>query len=265
MLLFEIIGILALVAGGISVVAFLSSGKGRFKIKAVRDIFVSVGDNDPRIMEKAYDVKIDQLQNAYKVLTRKYEQTLGEKAANEKKVRELTKALQDVNKDCMAAQKAGYNEDARAYATRAQSITRQLEVYKENVVKLEDTAAFNKERRDMALEVLNKQREAKELAIARLEASNAILSIEDTRDINKANSVVDKMLREFEDMVNKTENKAVGAEISYKTSQEYEDRQRQKRTDEINADSYIQDLMNSVMGNSKEDESNNQNKPKNGQ
>lgn len=224
-----------IIIGVIAFLFFTKTGKRlRLRVSGTADEVITKDASTPEGAKAYYNTAIAKKEEDYQKAHTVYAQMLGKIEGYEDQLRFLKKENMQLDLNINSCIEKNDDEGAKVYLSRQQEVTDKIDIIKEALKELKESAALQDETLKDMFDGLNELKSEKETAILALETAQVTKSLRATSSVSSNEE--DKMLEKVRDGIKKTKEEADGNKIAYENSTTVQ----QKRLDKKMKDDEVQ-------------------------
>lgn len=220
----------------------LISPRGRYIVKSGFNWMFSTAANNPKLAAGAFDEKIKQLRGMLRKAEDINQKALGQLAEANEQYAEAQKEYKRYSEKAVILEKRGDHEQAILLAKNA---TRNLTRMRDLEEKIPDYEGIAKATSDRVNEIqwkISETEQRKEIAISNMEKGDFEKDVSETlKELNVGE--IDAFIKEIEENATNKKYQAIGARMSYETSDVKLLKDAEKSASSIDAEEFLQGLI----------------------
>ncbi|MBE5821983.1 MAG: hypothetical protein E7311_05305 [Clostridiales bacterium] len=221
----------------------LVSERGRLIVKSAFNWMFSTTANNPRLAAGAFDEKIKELRGKLRKAEDINQKALGELAEWNEKHEIARKSFEKYSEQAVILEKRGEHDKAILLAKQASEQKELMRNCQENIPSYEAAAQATKKRVDEIQGLIGEAKKKKEIVISNLEKGKFEKEVAEQLKGLEVSSI-DSYLKQIEDNATDKKYQAIGARMSYETSEVKQLRDAQEAATQVDAEAFLQQLLN---------------------
>lgn len=230
-----------ILGGGVAYCAI--SPKGRLIVKSAFNWMFSTTANNPKLAAGAFDEKLKQLRAMLREAENVNQEALGELAQVNEEYSKAAENYKRFSEKAVILERRGDHEQAVLMAREASQAKIAMEDYQRKIPEYQAIAEATKTRVNEIQWKISNFEQRKKLAISNMEKGKFEKKVSETlKGLNT--SEIDDYIKQIEDNATDAKYKAIGARMSYETSDVKKLKDAEEAASMVDAEVFLQNLLN---------------------
>lgn len=221
---------------------FIASPNGRLIIKSAYNWMFATSATNPKLAAGAFDEKIKELRSTLRKAEDLNQKALGELAELRDKYENAQREYEKYSKQAIVLERRGEHEQAIILARKASQAQALAKNYFEQIPKFEAIAEATTKRVNEVQWLIAEAEQRKEIVVSNMEKGQFEKKVaEELKGLNV--SPIDAYLKQIEDSAEDKKYQAIGARMSYETSDVKRAKDAEEAATMIDAEAFLQGLL----------------------